>query len=73
MEITRILREEIERAGKNRITRYRIAAETGVDPAVIHRLVHGIRSVHIESAERLLTYFGYKLIKSGGKVSKRKD
>lgn len=71
MEITKTLRDEIARAGKAGTTRYRISMDTGVDPSVIHRLVHGIRSVHIESAERLLTYFGYTLSKSG-KVSKRK-
>lgn len=59
MKMMDIIRKEIENSNK---TRYRIALETGVQAAVLCRVMQG-GSLKAESAEILLKYFGYSIKK----------
>lgn len=57
MEIMATLRKEIKSCGKSR---YEISRDTGIDKAALSRIVHG-GSCKAETADILLTYFGYEL------------
>ncbi len=59
MEIMETLRKEIESCGKSR---YEISRDTGIDKAALCRIMQG-GSCKAETADILLTYFGYELIK----------
>lgn len=58
----KILRKEIEKPGR---TRYRIAQDTGVSEAQLHRLING-GSLKAETVGTLLEYFGYEIRKKKG-------
>ena len=53
------LRHEIETCGKSR---YSISMSTGIDEAALCRFIQG-GSLKIETVDKLLDYFGYKLVK----------
>jgi hypothetical protein len=53
------LRHEIETCGKSR---YSISMSTGIDEAALCRFMQG-GSLKIETVDKLLNYFGYKLVK----------
>lgn len=55
MKPTETIRNEIRNCGKSR---NRIAIDTGVDPAVLHRFING-GGLKLETAEVLLDYFGF--------------
>jgi hypothetical protein len=63
MDMRKTIRKEIETCGKSR---NQIAIDTGIEPAVLCRLMQG-RSIKAETAETLLNYFGYELKKTKGK------
>jgi hypothetical protein len=42
-------------------TRYRIAVDTGIDHAVIHRIVNG-GSCSLDTADKLCEYLGLELV-----------
>ena len=62
MDMIEIICREIETCGK---TRYRIAQDTGVTEAQLHRLVNG-GSLKAETVGTLLEYFGYEVQKKKG-------
>jgi hypothetical protein len=59
MSILKIIKQEIEKSGKSR---NQIAINAGVEPAILCRLMQG-GSIKVETAEKLLLYFGYSLTK----------
>ncbi len=55
--------EEIRRQIKSRyISRYRISKDTDIDAAALCRIMQG-KSCKVETADKLLKYFGIKLTK----------
>lgn len=66
MDIIEIILKEIEESGK---TRYRIAQDTGVTEAQLHRLING-GSLKAETVGTLLEYFGYEVRKKKGRGRK---
>lgn len=62
MDVIEIIRKEIKTCGK---TRYRIAQDTGVSEAQLHKLIHG-GSLKAETVGTLLEYFGYEIRKKKG-------
>jgi hypothetical protein len=61
MDVIEIIRKEIETCGK---TRYRIAHDTGVSEAQLHRFMNN-GSLKAETVGVLLEYFGYEIRKKG--------
>ena len=57
--IIELLRKEIKTCGKSR---YRISADTGIDKAVLCRIMQG-GSCKAETIDILLKYFGYEVKK----------
>ena len=66
MDIIEMLLGEIKTCGK---TRYRIAQDTGVSEAQLHRLLNG-GSLKAETVGTLLEYFGYEVRKKKGRREK---
>jgi len=60
MDIKKIIVDEIKRMP---VSRYRLSKETGVNEALLSRLVRGEAGVSLENAEKLLDYFGFVEIK----------
>ncbi len=54
---------------RSRITRYRIAKDTGVSQSLLSRFVSGERSISLETAELLCDYFKLELVE---KAKRRK-
>jgi len=61
-----IIRKEIDNCGKSR---YRIAQDTEISEAQLHRLMNG-GSLKAETVGVLLEYFGYEIRKKKGRVKK---
>ena len=61
-----MLLREIKTCGK---TRYRIAQDTGISEAQLHRFVNG-GSLKAETVGTLLEYFGYEVQKKKGRLKK---
>jgi hypothetical protein len=61
MDVIEIICREIKTCGK---TRYRIAQDTGISEAQLHRLING-GSLKAETVGTLLEYFGYEVRKKG--------
>ena len=59
MNTLKIIKQEIK---KSKLTRYRIAQDTGVSEAQLCRLMQG-GSLKVETTDKLLEYFGYELHK----------
>jgi len=57
--IIELLRAEIR---SSRESRYRIAKETGVQQAMLCKIVQG-KSCRVETADKLFAYFGLKVVK----------
>ncbi len=55
------IRKQIERSKKSR---YRISQETGIDEAALCRIMQG-GSCKVETADKLLKYFGLTIAKKG--------
>ena len=67
MDLIEIIRRELKGCGKKgKPTRYRVAQDTGVSEAQLHRLING-GSLKAETVGILLEYFGYTVAKKGGK------
>jgi len=66
MDVIEIIRKEIETCG---MKRYRIAKDTGISQAQLHRIVNG-GSLKAETVGALLEYFGYELRKKEGGTKK---
>lgn len=60
------IRKQIERS-KN--SRYRISQETGIDEAALCRIMRG-GSCKVETADKLLKYFGLTIASKGKKRGK---
>ena len=66
MDLIEIIRKEIDNCGKSR---YRIAQDTEISEAQLHRLMNG-GSLKAETVGVLLEYFGYEIRKKKGRVKK---
>ncbi len=64
--IIETIRRQIEKSGK---TRYRIAQETGVSEAQLCRIMQG-RTCTLETAEKLMAYFGLTVAKKTRKEAR---
>jgi len=62
MKLMDLIRKEITTCGKSR---YVISNETGVNKAVLCRIMQG-GSCKAETVDALLRYFGYQIIKEDG-------
>ena len=58
MSLTKQLRNAIKTSG---VTLYRVAKDSGVPYAVVHRFVNEERQIRLEMADKLAKYFGMKL------------
>ena len=58
MSLTTQLRSAIETSG---VTLYRIAKDSGVPYAVVHRFASGERQIKMDAADKLAAYFGMRL------------
>ena len=67
MTIIEILRKEIKSCGKSR---YKISKDTGIDNAALCRIMQG-GGCMVETADTLLKYFGFKLVKKESKKKTR--
>jgi plasmid maintenance system antidote protein VapI len=56
-----ILKKELKNCG---ISRYQIAEDTGIDAAILCKFVNGQRGIKADTAEKLLKYFGYSIVKT---------
>ncbi|MCD6394464.1 MAG: helix-turn-helix transcriptional regulator [Planctomycetes bacterium] len=68
MKTSEIIRKAIARGGKSR---NQISLDTGVDPTTLHRIVRG-GDMKTETADKLLEYFGYRVVKKKSRIAKRK-
>ena len=68
MDIKKVIIDEIKRMP---VSRYRLSKETGVDEALLSRLVRGKVGLSLENAEKLLDYFGLVEFKKPAKSSGR--
>ena len=60
MDLKKTLIREIKKCG---LSRYRIAKDNGISESQLSKLLKGERSLHVDTASKLLTYFGYELQK----------
>lgn len=58
MNITERIREAIETDGRSR---YRLAKETGIDAAALHRFFYGERKLNSDTIDRLADVLGLEL------------
>ena len=68
MDIKKVIIDEIKRMP---VSRYQLSKETGVDEALLSRLVRGKAGLSLENAEKLLEYFDLIEIKKPAKSSGR--
>ena len=59
MSVTEQLKEAIRGYG----TVYRVAADTDVEQAALHRFMSGERGLHLSTVDKLCEFFGMKLTK----------
>jgi transcriptional regulator with XRE-family HTH domain len=62
MSIIDDLRRAIRTAERKGITRYRLAQLSGVEQAVLSKLMHGKRTVGIATAEKIAAALGKQLV-----------
>ena len=65
------IRQQIESGAARGVTRYRIAKETGVGEDQLCRIMQG-KTCTLETAEKLLKYFGLTITKKGKRKAKSK-
>jgi hypothetical protein len=58
MSLSQQLRQAIESSG---LTLYRVTVDAGLPYATVYRFYHGVRSLSLESADKLADYFGMRL------------
>jgi plasmid maintenance system antidote protein VapI len=66
--LNEILKKAINDCGKNR---NRISIDTGIDPAILCKYVNGKRGIKADTADKLLQYFGYKIVKKTAEKIKK--
>jgi plasmid maintenance system antidote protein VapI len=64
MDILKTIKKEIENSSKSR---YQISKDTGITEGQLHRIIKKNQSLYCETAEKLLDYFGYGIIKKRDK------
>jgi len=67
MDMLKIIRKEIEKSEKNGISRYQISKTTGITEGQLHRIMVKNQSLYCETAQKLLSYFGYEIRKKKGR------
>lgn len=67
MDMLEIIRKEISKSPKNRAE---ISRETGISEGQLHRIMMKNQSLYCETADKLLQYFGYAIIKKKGRAKK---
>ena len=67
MNILETIRKEIDRSPKNRA---QISRETGLSEGQLHRIMKKNQSLYCETADKLLSYFGYQIVKKKGRAGK---
>ena len=56
--LERHLRDAVTESG---LSQYRIAKDTGISQPVVTRFANGTRSISIDTADRLMEYFGLEI------------
>jgi len=69
MSLTQQLHEAIAGSG---VTLYRVAKDTGIPYAVVHRFARGERSINLETADKLADFFGMHLTRPKRIAPRRK-
>ncbi|MHC4230231.1 MAG: hypothetical protein ACYSW0_22585 [Planctomycetota bacterium] len=67
MNILETIRKEIKRSPKKRA---QISRDTGISEGQLHRIMVKNQSLYCETADKLLQYFGYAIVKKKGRVKK---
>ncbi|MBN2317296.1 MAG: hypothetical protein JXM79_25450 [Sedimentisphaerales bacterium] len=67
MNMLETIRKEISKSKKNRA---QISRETGITEGQLHRIMKKNQSLYCETADKLLGYFGYQIVKKKGKAKK---
>ena len=67
MNILETIRKEINKSKKNRA---QISRETGISEGQLHRIMEKNQSLYCETADKLLGYFGYSIVKKKGRKTK---
>jgi predicted XRE-type DNA-binding protein len=53
---------------KTKVSRYQISKETGVPESILSKVFNNeAKDLNTKNAVKLLKYFGYKIVKEGGK------
>ena len=60
MDVMKIIRREVEKSSESR---RQICIATGINETAMHRIMERNGSCMVETADKLLTYFGYELKK----------
>jgi DNA-binding Xre family transcriptional regulator len=67
MPIEDALRKALAKANENGVSLYKIAADSGVDYAALHKFASGARpDIRISTAEKLCVYFQLGVVPSKG-------
>ena len=66
--LNEILKKAINSCGENR---NKISIATGIDPAILCRFINGQKGIKADTADKLLQYFGYMIVKKTAKKAKR--
>ena len=67
MNILETILKEIEKSPKSRAE---ISRDTGITEGQLHRIVVKGQSLYCQTADKLLGYFGYELVKKKGRAKK---
>jgi plasmid maintenance system antidote protein VapI len=67
--LNEILKKEINSCGKSR---YKISTDTGIDAAILCKYINGQRGIKADTADKLLRYFNYKIVKKTAQKEKSK-
>ena len=67
MNILETILKEIERSPKSRAE---ISRDTGITEGQLHRIVAKGQSLYCQTADTLLGYFGYSLVKKKGRAKR---
>ena len=67
MNMLETIRKEINQSPKNRAE---ISRDTGISEGQLHRIMVRNQSLYCETADKLLQYFGYAIVKKKGRAKK---
>jgi predicted XRE-type DNA-binding protein len=63
--IMKLIHKELR---KTKVSRYQISKETGVPESILSKVFNNeAKDLNTKNAVKLLKYFGYKIVKEGGK------